>query len=62
QRKANRYTARPAFGWERRTGEVEALIVEGGATINVQFFKLGITVIALATKDSIHTAHPSWLT
>lgn len=36
---ANRYTARPAFGWERRTGEVEALTVEGGRTINMQFFK-----------------------
>jgi len=33
-----------------RTGARASYTVEGGATINVQFFKPGISVIALATK------------
>ncbi|PUV36284.1 hypothetical protein CDU00_05860 [Cronobacter sakazakii] len=36
---ANRQSARLAFGEGRHAGEIGLLIVEGGATISVQFFK-----------------------
>ncbi|EEY6021580.1 hypothetical protein EU677_06720 [Escherichia coli] len=44
---ARRYTARLAFGEGRRTGVIAALIVEGGATVSVQFFKLGLLTVGL---------------